>query len=116
MKYKSITISKKVSPCGHIHCIFLEEEGVFHRLFIKGAMTRETPCGEAFLDPIAKILTYAMRRGLWEKNIEKGIVKQLLNVRCNSTIPNKEHICSCSDAIGKSVKEYIEMKGIKDEV
>ena len=95
--------------------IFLEDEGVFHKLFITGAMTRETPCGTSWMDALARIITYSIRRGLWEKNIETGIIKQLLNVRCNSTIPNKEKICSCSDAIGKGLKDYAEIRGLKDE-
>jgi hypothetical protein len=48
-----------------------------------------------------------LRRSLWEGTTERGIVKQLLNQRCPSAIPNKEHIVSCADAIGRAVLDYV---------
>jgi len=111
INYKSITITKKINPCGHIHVIFTEEAGCFHKLFIKGAMT---DCGEVWISSLAKMITYAIRRAEFEGTIEDGIIKQLLGVRCNNVIPNKEHICSCPDAIGKAITQYMRMKDIKE--
>jgi hypothetical protein len=56
-----------------------------------------------------------MRRGLNEDNIYRGIIKQMLGQRCPSSIPNKEHIVSCSDAIAKCVLEYSKSRGLVSE-
>jgi hypothetical protein len=67
------------------------------------------------MNAIASILTYALRRSLWEGNTQKAIVRHLLNHRCNMAIPNKEHITSCSHAIGVMVLEYLKARGL-DEI
>ena len=111
MEYKSITITKKINPCGHIHAIFLEDQDCFHKMFIKGPGTK---CGEVWMDSLAKILTYALRRAEFEGTIEDGIIKQLLNVRCNNVVVNKDHICSCPDAIGKAIIQYLKIKAVEE--
>lgn len=112
--YQSITINKKV-PCGNIYCIFDESENTFHRLTIKGEMAKNSPCGESWLNAIAKLITFSMRRGIWEGNVKRGIIKQLLGQRCPSYIPNREHILSCSDAIARCVLEYSKSRDIVEE-
>lgn len=104
----SITIAQKVGSCGTIYCIFVEGgEGEFKKLFIKGAMGKNTPCGESWLEPIAKILTFALRRSLFEGTVDRGIIRQLKGVRCNNISPNKDHIISCSDAIASILVKYL---------
>lgn len=108
LDYKpSITISRRICK-GHIYCTFVEgSQGEFHRMFLKGNMARETPCGESWLEPLAKILTFSIRRAVWEGTIHKGIIKHLQGQRCNSMPPNKDHVCSCTDAIAKCLEEYL---------
>jgi len=103
--YETVTITKMVG-CGHIYCLFLEEEDTFHKLFIKGDMTKDTLCGESWFNSIAKLLTFALRRSSWEGNTKRGIVKQLLNQRCPNAIVNKDRTVSCADAIARAVLEY----------
>lgn len=112
--YDAMTLHRKVG-CGNIYCIFSEEDGQFYNLIVKGDMAREAPCGESWLNAIAAVLTYALRKSLWEGTAQKAIVKHLLNHRCNTAVPNKEHITSCSDAIGRMVLEYIKSRGL-DEI
>jgi hypothetical protein len=112
--YPTITISKWI-PCGNIYCLFLEEDDSFHRLTIKGDMAKECLCGESWLNSIAKLLTYAMRRSIWEGNTKDGIIKQLLGQRCPSYVSNKEHILSCSDAIARCVLEYSKSRDLINE-
>jgi len=112
--YLSITICKVV-PCGNIYCIFAEETDTFHKLTIKGDMARECPCGESWFNAIAKLITYAMRRSIWEGNTKEGIIKQLLGQRCPSYRVNKERILSCADAIARAVMEYSKSRGLVNE-
>lgn len=112
--YPSTTFSKVV-PCGNIYCIFAEEADTFHRLTIKGDMARSCDCGEAWFNSIAKLLTYAMRRSIWEGNTKEGIIKQLLGQRCPSYRVNKERILSCADAIARAVMEYSKSRDLINE-
>ena len=112
--YDSITMSRAVG-CGRVYCIFTEDDGEFYNLIIKGDNAKEAPCGEAFMNAIASVLTYSLRRSLWEGNTQKAIVRHLLNHRCNMAVPNKDHITSCSDAIGKMVLEYLKARNL-DEI
>jgi hypothetical protein len=112
--FEAITLSKKVG-CGMIYCIFNEEEHSFYNLEIKGDMAKEAPCGESWFNSVAAILTYALRRSVWEGTTKKAIIKHLVGHQCNGFVANKEHIKSCSDAIGKMVLEYIKSRGI-DEI
>ena len=115
--YLSITISRQV-PCGRIDCIFTEDEHVFHKLKIKADLhlAKQCPCGESWLNSIAKLITYAMRRSIWEGNTKEGIIKQLLGQRCSLAIVDpKEHILSCSDAIARCVLEYSKSRDLVKE-
>lgn len=112
--FDSITMHRKIG-CGSIYVIFNEDEGAFSSLTIKGDNVKETPCGESFYNSLAAILTYALRRSVWEGTTKRAIVKHLCGHRCNVAIPNKDHIISCSDAVGKCVLEYIKARGL-DEI
>jgi len=102
----STTIRKRICK-GHIYCTFVEgREGEFNRLELKGNMSRETDCGESWLQPMAKLLTFSLRRAIWEGTTERAIIKHLKGHRCNSMPPNKDHVCSCTDAICKCIEEY----------
>ena len=111
--YDSITMYRNVG-CGAIYCIFNEQEGEFYNLIIKTGNTREAPCGESWFNSLAAILTYALRRSVWEGTAKQAIVRHLLNHRCNTIIPNKEHIVSCSHAIGIMVLEYLKARGLDE--
>lgn len=111
--YEAITMFRKVG-CGSVYCIFNEEEGEFYNLIIKGDNAKEAPCGESWFNSLGAILTYALRRSLWEGTAQRALVKHLLNHRCQVVIPNKEHIVSCSDAIGRMVLEYLKARGLDD--
>ena len=113
-QYPSFTICKQV-PCGSIYCIFDEEDDSFKRLTIKGDMAKECPCGESWFNSIARLITYALRRSIWEGNTYEGIIKQLKGQRCPSFVANREHILSCSDAIARCVLEYSKSRDLLNE-
>ena len=112
--YPSITISKKVG-CGNIHLVFMEDEGAFYNLLIFGDMSKECPCGDSWFKSIARLLTFSLRRSIWEGTTRKGIVKQLLNQRCANATPNKDNIVSCADAIARAVLEYAKTKDLTEK-
>lgn len=111
--YDSLTMYRKVG-CGTIYCIFSEQDGNFYNLIIKGDNAKEIVCGESWMNSIASVLTYALRRSISEGNAHKGIVKHLLGHRCNMYVPNKDKIQSCGDAIGRMCLEYL--KARTDEI
>lgn len=103
---KSITIRKRICQ-GHLYCIFEQgKDGEFKKLHIKGS-TKATPCGESWIDPMSKIITFALRRALWEGSAQQGILKHLFGHRCNECAVNADRTTSCTDAIAKSVDEYL---------
>lgn len=102
---ESITIRKRICQ-GHLYCIFEQEDGVFKKLHIKGS-TKATPCGESWIEPVSKVITFALRRALWEGTEETGIIKHLLGHRCNECAVNGDRTTSCTDAIAKCVSEYL---------
>lgn len=112
--FEAITMQRKVG-CGNVYLIINEEEGAFYNLIIKGDQAKETPCGESFFNSMSAILTYALRRSVWEGTSKKAIVKHLTGHRCNMYVANKEKIQSCSDAIGKMVLEYLKARGLDEE-
>ncbi len=112
-EFNSITISKTVG-CGKIYCIFNESEDVFDNLIIKGSNAKEALCGEVWMNAMAKILTYALRRSVWEGTTKRAIVKQLLGHRCYAS-PNKDKTTSCVDAIARCVLEYSKSRDLINE-
>lgn len=109
-EYKTITIFKKVGSCGTINLRFLEDDNAFHRVFITGDADK-MKCNPMWLEALSRMLTYALRRGIWEGTTDEGIIKQLTNIRCNEVSANQDHICSCPDAIGKACREYLKLDG-----
>jgi hypothetical protein len=82
-------------------------------------MTKESPCGSSWLNAIARVLTYSIRRTTEEdsknghKELKKtslwhGVTKQLLGHSCNRKSIMTES--SCASAIAMGIKHYIEMK------
>lgn len=105
--FHSTTYSKRICK-GHIYCTFVEgSQGEFNRLILKGNMAKETPCGESWLEPLARLITFSLRRAIWEGTVDKGILKHLAHHRCNNMPPNKDKVCSCTDAVEKCIREYL---------
>jgi hypothetical protein len=127
-EYESLSINKKVG-CGEVCCIFEEDEKAFHKLriilngakeFVKCPHCKKEiegeykHCEEIWFDIAAKIITFGLRRGIWEGTIESGLIKHLINktFKCKRYTPNRENICSCPDAIGESVSKYCLMRDL----
>lgn len=117
----SLTLQKRVG-CGHLYLTFIEHKnGHFYKLLIDGTMTKESPCGSSWLNAIARILTYAIRRSTEEDEKSKkkdfkqtslfhGIIKQLIGHHCNRKSMVTES--SCASAIAMGIKDYIRRKDV----
>lgn len=130
--FDSVTIRKKVG-CGELCCIFEHDEEAFKKFRVKLNCVNEfvvcphckkeiegnlKRCEDFWFDVVAKTLTFAIRRAIWEGHtvIERGIIKHLKNetAKCRYYTPNKDHVASCVDAIGKSIEQYMKIKGCNE--
>ena len=108
----TFTYSKKVG-CGNIYILFIEHNNTnFHKVIIRGAMSRHTSCGNSWFGGMAGILTYSLRRGFIEHNVERGLIEQLKHHRCGEM--HVGSALSCADAISWALNEYLKMRKSRD--
>ena len=108
--YKSTTY-RKPTGCGHIYISIIyknDEPEKIELIRIQGC-TKTNDCLNSNLESISDLLTFSIRR---IRNIHeaRAIVKSLKNHRCNRVIPNKDHITSCVDAVGRTLEEVLKTK------
>jgi hypothetical protein len=73
------------------------------------ASTKEGGCPVSFMESIADLLTFSIRR---IRNIHeaRSIVKNLRFQKCLECPPNEEHSQSCADAIGQVLENVLQTK------
>ena len=105
--YKSTTYVKRT--CQDIYVIVAyrpddPEKIDFIRLI---SSSRKNPCATSFMESMSDILTYAVRRirNSYERD---AIIKNLKHHSCLSCPANKDHVKSCSDAIGQVLDEILQ--------
>jgi len=114
MEIKPSFTYQKTVGCGNIYVIFVEHHNTnFHKVYIRGAMSRETGCANSWFGGIAGILTYSLRRGFTEKNVENALINQLKNHRCNNMVVGTA--LSCADAIAWALNEYVKFRRARDK-
>jgi hypothetical protein len=99
------------TPCDNIYVTIAsknEEPDKIDFIRISGG-TKDNECGCSFLDSLADLLTFSIRR---IRNIHesRAICKNLRMHRCNKVKPNREHITSCADALGRVLEKEL-LKG-----
>ena len=113
MKTQNSKTYMKWTPCGNLYITIVYKNDrktgnkeyaidyirVYHS-------NRENNCGGSFFESLADMLTFAVRRA-GEKKDKQAIIKNLIGNRCNKVVANKEHIVSCSDAIGRVLKKEL---------
>lgn len=102
---------QKWTPCGnlYIHIAFKEEaQNKVDFIIIDGA-SREIDCGHSWVQGLADLLTFSVRR-IRNQHEADAIIKALRGHRCNKYLPNKEHTTSCTDAIAQVLQEVIGSK------
>lgn len=98
--------------CGGIFITINEtEEGIPFELF--ATLGKSGGCAKANLEGIGRMVSLAFRNQI----APEKVIKQLLSIGCHKPCgfgPKK--ILSCSDAIAKAVRKYVEKKGEKVEI
>ena len=112
----SLTFCEKCG-CGKIIIRIWEPDGVFCRVFIQGSISKTQECGYSWMEAMAGIITFSLRRAITEAikgtevdsdPIESGIIKQLKYQGCNKKP-------SCVHGIAKALEKYLSMRGWIDE-
>jgi len=97
---------KLITGCGNIYVTVNEDEKGPVELFT--AIGKAGGCASSQAEAISRLISLALRAGI---DME-SIIKQLQGVRCpNPQWFNGEKILSCSDAIARAMKSYLEKRG-----
>lgn len=97
---------KKFTACGNLYITIvtnLDSKVEFIRI---SGNTKELDCGASFFETLSDMITFSVRR-IRNQYEADSIIKNLRYHRCNKIVPNKEHIVSCSDAIGQVLQSVI---------
>jgi len=93
--------------CGNVYIIIaFKNEDKSKVEFVRIASPKNDVCGGSFYEAIADQLTFSIKR-IRNKYEAEAVVKNLMGHRCNRYIPNENQIKSCSDAIGRVLKEVL---------
>lgn len=112
----SITFAEECG-CGKIYIRIWEPEGVFDRVFIQGSISKTQDCGYSWMESMAGVITFALRKAIQEaligeeidsEPIEKGIIKRLKHQGCNKKP-------SCVHGIAVALEKYLTMRGWIEE-
>lgn len=95
--------SQTATSCGNLYVTINEDEsGKAFETF--SAMGKAGGCEASMNEAIARLISLTLRCGA----NPDAIVKQLIGIRCDKPFGfGKDRVLSCSDAIAKSMREYI---------
>ena len=104
----SRTYKKMAGQCGNIYITIVFRDDKPNRIdYLKlQGCTKTNDCGGSFMDSLADILTFAIKR-IRNKYEAEAIIKSLSCHRCNKIKPNQDHSTSCVDAISKVLKTVL---------
>jgi hypothetical protein len=99
---------RKFTPCGNIYTTITFKDDEPNRVdYIRiSGCSKENECGGSWFETLADTLTFCVRR-IRNTHEADAICKNLRQHRCNKIIPNREHITSCADAIGRVLEEVL---------
>jgi len=98
---------RKWSPCSNLYITVAVRKDDPQRVeFIRVIGDGKNECGGSWYDAMSDLLTFSIRR-IRNEHEARAIVKNLKFHNCNKKIANKEHISSCSDAIGRVLEEVL---------
>jgi hypothetical protein len=97
---------KKSLSCHNIYInINYKDDGKIDYIKIFGGH-KNSDCGCSFLEAIADLLTFSIRR-IRNEHEAKSIVKNLRYHKCHKILPSPEHLSSCVDAIGQVLEKEL---------
>lgn len=103
----SKTYKKNLSCLNLYITVTYKEDGKVDYIRINGT-NKQDVCGISWIEAISDLLTFSIRR-IRNKHEAKAICKALRDHKCLGIAPNKEHIQSCSDAIGRVMMEVLQI-------
>ena len=98
--YKSRTYKKQTCKDIYITIAYREDDPKKIDFVRIQATSKDNNCAVSFLEAFSDMLTFAIRR-IRNKHEAEAIVKNLRFHKCLNCPVNKDHITSCSDAIGQ---------------
>jgi len=103
-EFKSETILQK-TPCGNLYVtVVFAEDGGIRQILIPTTGNRDNDCGHAFVESIADLATYALRRT--DQKDARLIIKALSKHYCNRKVAGVK-VNSCADAISKVLERVM---------
>jgi len=91
--------------CGNLYVTINEDVG--NPIEVFATMGKAGGCAASQIESIARLISLSLRNKIQISDI----VKQMIGIRCYSGVfVNNEEVLSCSDAIAKVLKKYIQEK------
>ena len=109
---KSITYKKQTCKDIYITIAYRTEDEKKIDFIRINATSKDNNCATSFMDAMSDILTFAIRR-IRNKHEAEAIIKNLRFHKCLNCPINKNHITSCSDAIGQILEKVLV---VEDEI
>jgi ribonucleoside-diphosphate reductase alpha chain len=101
---QGMTIKMKTG-CGNLYVTINEDEKGLCEVFTQ--MGKAGGCAASQSESVSRMVSLALRSGIGVD----AILKQLSGIRCPSPLwQNGEMILSCSDAIAKALRQYVEIR------
>jgi ribonucleoside-diphosphate reductase alpha chain len=101
---QGMTIKMKTG-CGNLYVTINEDEKGLCEVFTQ--MGKAGGCAASQSESVSRMVSLALRSGIEAE----AILKQLMGIRCPSPLwQNGEMILSCSDAIAKALRQYVDIQ------
>ena len=100
---------KVKTGCGNLYITINEDAGISTEVF--ATMGKTGGCAASQIETIGRLISLGLRH----KIEVKDFVRQMSGICCHSAIITDGHeVLSCSDAIAKILKKYLEEKSEKE--
>lgn len=102
---------KTKTGCGNLYVTINEDSGVPTEIF--ATMGKTGGCAASQIETIGRLISLGLRHGIEIKDF----IRQMSGICCHSAITTEGHeVLSCSDAISKILKKYLDEKSSKEMI